>query len=84
MPQENTFQLLNGGAAKTFPFIGSEFVVTTDRLVSLTLTKAGGLSIVIPIYTLCVMTLDYTQLQFSYTDGSASNTDLATLTLFQA
>lgn len=81
--QKNTLSVVNN-TPKTLVFAGHELVLRTDKALTVTVTKPDTTTLAIPVASMLVLTMAYTQLQILYADSGASNTDVATIILFQS
>lgn len=82
--QKNSFTQLNAASAKVISFTGKELILVSDRVLAVVVTPTTGLAITVTVNSFLVLTLDYTAISITYTNGAALSTDVANITLFQS
>ena len=82
--QKNSFIQVNAASAKSISFVGKELILITDRKLSVIISPTLGSTMTMDVNSFLVLTLDYTAISITYTNGAAANTDAANVTLFQS
>lgn len=82
--QKNSFTQLNAAAARVISFPGKELILISDRVLTVLVTPTTGLAITVTVNSFLILTLNYTAISITYTNGTAATTDVANITLFQS